>query len=118
MSWFTLAGIRKFTSEIFQDVDGGFSMKRTLLFVFAVCFVVITVYVVHYGVAVRVGQKTVFAIPQETLSFLQGVLDKCIDAIKWLGGMILAERTPQAVAAFRGKGDTPAVTANKDTTNG
>jgi len=105
-------GIAKYISEIFQDVDGGYSMKRMLLFVFALTFLVVTGYVVWYGVAVHTGQKTVYSIPQETLEFLKTVTSYCIDAIKWLATLVLGERVPQAAAAIRGN-QTPAVTANQ-----
>lgn len=105
--------IKKYVSEIFQDVDGGYSMKRALLFVFAAVFVVVTIYVVHFGVAVHEGQKTVFAIPQETLDFLKTVLGYCMDGIKWLGALVLGERLPQGMAALRGN-HTPDVTAHDD----
>lgn len=114
MAWYSLTTLRKFASEIFQDVDGGFSMKRAILAIFVVMFVTITIYVVHYGVAIQHGAKSVFAIPKETLDFLSGVLDKCMDGIKWLGALVLAERAPQAVAAFRGRGETPAVSATPE----
>lgn len=77
-----LAAIRKFFSEIFQDVDGGYSAKRTAFFILLLAFIAIA-----SGVYLK-------AFDQGVLTFMQGVLDKITDLIKWLGGFIVAERVP------------------------
>lgn len=101
------AGLKKFVAEVFQDVDGGFSAKRTILFVMLLTFVLVTGYVVLNGVVIHAGAKAIYSIPDQTLAFLQGVLDKCVDGIKWIVGAITAERVPAAVSAYRGKKDGP-----------
>lgn len=109
----------RFFSEIFQDVDGGFSMKRVIAFAFLVTIVAIVIYVSHFGIAVpaRVAagaaplpagsvQPMAYAIPEKTLNFLQDALTKLLDGLKWIVGMILAEHAPQLVASAKGTGDT------------
>jgi hypothetical protein len=78
----------KFIVEIFQDVDGGFSAKRTAFFIMVALFVAMfaTVHFVAYSPA--------------QLAWLQTGLDRVTDLIKWLGGFICAER----VTAFAPKG--------------
>ncbi len=90
-----VSGVRRFVAEIFQDVDGGFSAKRTILFVFVGAFIAIILYVIHYGVAVHVNNASASAIPKETLDFLSGALDKLMSGIQWLAVTILGERAPQ-----------------------
>ena len=89
-------------AELFQDTDGGTSMKRFAFFIFLLLFIGITIYVLHYGVAIQAGAKMVYAIPQQTLDFLNAMAAHCIDAIKWLGALILGDKAPAAISAFKG----------------
>lgn len=70
----------KFFAEIFQDIDGSFSAKRTVLFVFVLLFVALTVAVYFHQVG------------KDALGFIQGALDKITDLIKWMGGFVAAEQ--------------------------
>ena len=70
----------KFLSEIFQDVDGSFSSKRTDFFVFILLFVGTTVAVYFHEIS------------KDALGFVSGAMDKCTELIKWLGGFIVAEQ--------------------------
>lgn len=105
-------GVGRYISEVFQDLDGGFSMKRLIAFALIGTFLLVTLYVVLNGVTVHAGAKAIYSIPAETLTFLQGVLDKCIEGLKWVITLITAERTPQAVAAFKGN-KVPPVTGEQ-----
>lgn len=90
-------GIRRFFSEISQDVDGGFSAKRAVFLVIAVALLLMVL-----GVYFK-------AVDDRTLNFMDGAMQKFLDFEKWLGGFILAERAPQSLASFRGT-KTAAVT--------
>lgn len=81
----------KFISELFQDTDGGASSKRMAFFMMIAFFIVMSLLVVFHGVSADV------------VGFANGVVDKTQDIIKWLGGFILADKTPAALAAFKGK---------------
>lgn len=78
-----LAGFLKFIAEIFQDVDGGYSAKRTAFFLLLIAFLLIA-----GGVYFR-------AVDAAALGFLSGVLDKIKELLTWLGGFIVIERAPQ-----------------------
>lgn len=72
----------KFLSEIFQDIDGGFSMKRSAFALFILLFIV-------------VGMAVIFkAFDSGVLDFLKDLEGKIVDVIKWMGGFIVAERIP------------------------
>ena len=70
----------KFLTEIFQDIDGGYSAKRTAFFVFVALFVALTLLVYCR------------MVPEAVLGFVQGALDKLTDLIKWMGGFIASEQ--------------------------
>lgn len=76
---------RTFIKEIFQDVDDGFSAKRTAFFIFVALIVACVV--------VTLAVKTI-AIPALIWNGL-------VDLVKWIGASILGERAPAALAAFR-----------------
>jgi hypothetical protein len=78
---------RSFFKEIFQDVDDGFSAKRTAFFIF-VALIVACVVVTFFGKAL---------IPPMIWNGL-------VDLVKWIGAAILGERVPAAVAAARKPG--------------
>lgn len=96
------AGIKKFISGIFQDVDGAFSSKRLILLVMVLAFLVIIGYVAHFGIAVGAGKAVVYAIPEQTLNFLAGALDRIVDLVKVLLLAMVGERAPQLAASFKG----------------
>lgn len=84
----------KFLKEIFQDTDGGASMKRFAFFLFCVFYIAVTATVLFHGVdATLVG-------------FAGQVLDKTKEIITWLGLYILGDKAPAAIAAFTGKPGT------------
>ena len=66
-----------FVTQIFQDIDGAYSAKRTAFFVFVFLFVIVTLGIHFY---------------RDEASFLNSALDKITDVIKWLGGFIVAEQ--------------------------
>jgi hypothetical protein len=70
----------KWLQEIFQDIDGGYSAKRTAFFIFIFLFVILVIVILFRPVDAK------------ALDFLHDVLDKVTDLIKWLGGFIVAER--------------------------
>jgi hypothetical protein len=72
----------RFLAEIFQDVDGGYSAKRTAFFILLALFV---------SIIFGIGSK---AFDKGVLEFMQGALEKIADLLKWLGGFIVAERAP------------------------
>lgn len=104
-----MGGFKRFTAELFQDIDGGFSLRELLTAICAVVFFAIILYVVHYGIAVNAAKGLVYSIPQQTLDFLTNAMHQIIDLIKWLAGAAVLDRAPQAVAAFKGN-KTPAPT--------
>lgn len=79
----------KFISEIFQDTDGGASMKRFAFFLFLVFYMVITATVLFHGV------------DEKLVGFASQVLDKTKEIITWLGLYILGDKAPAAIAALR-----------------
>jgi len=82
--------IKTFVFEIFQDQDGGASMKRAMFFLFGIAFLAIAggVYFHHVDAA--------------SLDYLKTIQGYLKDIEIWLGGFILAEKTPAAAAAFKG----------------
>ncbi len=72
----------KFLTDMFQDVDGDYSSKRTAFFFFIFLFTVMVA-----GIYFKVADPP-------TLNFLQSALDKVTSIIEWLGGFIVAERAP------------------------
>lgn len=80
----------KFISEIFQDDEGGYSAKRTAFFIFIFIFVV---FIIGGTIAAWVAG----AIPTAVIAFIQSVLDKLVDLIKWTGGFIAAEKGASAI---------------------
>lgn len=88
----------KFFAEFFQDTDGGASSKRLAFFVFILFFIGLSLAVVFHGLSANV------------VGFAQSALEKAADIIKWLGAYILADKTPQALAAFKGGAPTPTST--------
>lgn len=70
----------KFFSEIFQDVDGGYSAKRTAFFLLIFLFVVV----------ILAGYFQ--TIPAPMTAYMQGALDKITELIKWIGGFIAGEQ--------------------------
>lgn len=70
----------KFLTQVFQDIDGNFSAKRTAFFILI-------------GLLVSVFMTVTFLhLASETLTFLSGGIDKLTTLIEWLGGFIVAER--------------------------
>lgn len=82
--------MRKFISEIFQDTDGGSSMKRFAFFLFVIFFIGLTLGVVFHG------------LDQSVVGFANATLEKVTDIIKWLGAYILADKAPAIVKAATG----------------
>lgn len=82
-------------SDMFSDTEGGTSSKRVAFFVLVISFILLIagtmVYAWHAG-----------TIPQGVINFVNGCLDKIMEGIKWIGGFILADKTPAAVRAFTG----------------
>lgn len=70
----------KFLPEIFQDIDGGYSAKRTAFFLFIVVFIVLTLAVFAH------------AIPDARIPVIQSSQDKLVDLIKWIGAFIAGEQ--------------------------
>jgi len=79
-----------FLSQIFQDIDGAYSSKRTAFFIFVALFVALTAALLF---------KTV---PAPALGVIQGTQDKLVDLIKWIGGFIMGEQATK----FAGKRGT------------
>jgi len=69
-----------FIRQIFQDVDGDFSSKRTAFFVFIVLFVFIA------------SAMFFHVLPKDTVPLMQSTQEKITDLIKWIGGFIVAEQ--------------------------
>ena len=82
-------------SDMFSDTEGGTSSKRVVFFLLVITFIILifgSVAVVwHIGI-----------VPPAVIAFVNGCLDKIMDGIKWIGGFILADKTPAAVRAFTG----------------
>lgn len=78
------AGLRTFIKEIFQDVDDGFSSKRTAFFIFIALIVLCVVTTVFFKAAIPAL-----------------IWNGLVDLIKWIGVAILGERTPAALSALR-----------------
>ena len=78
---------RKFVAEIFQDVDDGFSMKRTMFFVLIVALLVVVF-----------GAVYVTRVEPGVLNEVLGTLERIIE---WLGGFIVAERAPAIGRALK-----------------
>jgi ABC-type Fe3+ transport system permease subunit len=70
----------KFLAEIFQDIDGSYSSKRTAFFVLLMLFVVIAVAMFFR------------AVPKDAVPLMQGTQDKLTELIKWIGGFIVGEQ--------------------------
>jgi hypothetical protein len=83
--------------EVFQDVDGGTSMKRV---VFLLVLIIIAV--------LALGPMW-WHLDDKVLEYCKDALAKVIGLETWLGGFILAERAPAAMASFKGN-PTAAVT--------
>lgn len=77
--------LRSFIKEIFQDVDDGFSSKRTAFFVFILLLAACVIAAVFWKVGVPAM-----------------IWNGLVDLIKWIGAAILGERAPAALAALRG----------------
>ena len=69
-----------FLRQIFQDIDGHYSSKRTAFFIFVALFVVI---------AVLVDLK---AVDLAAVPILTATEDHLTELIKWLGGFIVGEQ--------------------------
>lgn len=74
-----------FIKQIFQDIDGSYSSKRTAFFIFIFLFVAISCL------------TYLDAVPVNKIAFAQSSLDKLSDLIKWLGGFIVAEHATKLV---------------------
>lgn len=70
----------KFFPEIFQDIDGGYSAKRTAFFIFVALFVMIAL-LLYFR-----------AVPKDAIPLMQGTQDRLTDLIKWIGGFIAGEQ--------------------------
>ena len=79
-----------FLRQIFQDIDGCYSSKRTAFFIFVILFVVLTVllYFRRFDAA---------AIP-----LMRDAQDHLTDLIKWLGGFIVSEQVTKFAARREG----------------
>lgn len=77
-------GFKTFIGEIFQDVDDGFSAKRTGFFAFIILLTICVLGAVFLKVNVP---DTIF--------------NGLVDLIKWIGAAILGERMPAVMAATR-----------------
>lgn len=97
--------MKNFFKEIFQDIDGGFSMKRIVAFILLILIVAIVLYVAHYGVAAQLASKTINAIPSATLDFLRNALEKLLDGLKWIVALIATEQATKFAPGK--KGDAP-----------
>jgi hypothetical protein len=75
-----------FFKEIFQDVDGHYSSKRTAFFIFVGLFV---------AIAVLVNLK---AVDLAAVPILTATEDHLTELIKWLGGFILGEQAAKFAA--------------------
>jgi hypothetical protein len=91
------AGVLKFLSEIFQEEGGGASMKRSIFLLFSLAFCAISAGVYFH------------AVDQNSLNFLDKALGYMKEIIIWMGGFILAEKTPAALSAFKGNLPAPVV---------
>jgi hypothetical protein len=89
---FNLAGIKTFFFEIFQDQDGGSSMKRTVFLFLTLVFCGLMGGVYFHA-----------TMDQATLTFLTTNLGYMKEMIIWIGGMILGEKAPDLMSAFKGK---------------
>lgn len=69
-------------------------MKRTVFFIFAMMFILIT------------GGVYFHAMDAASLTFLQTSLNYMKDIIQWLGATIVGEKFPAAVAALRAPAKT------------
>lgn len=98
--------MRKFLSEIFQDTDGGASMKRFAFFIFVFFFIALSAGVVLHG------------LDQSVIGFANSTLEKVTDIIKWLGAYILADKTPAVVKAFSGAPSREKSTITTETVTG
>jgi hypothetical protein len=78
---------RSFFKEIFQDVDDGFSAKRTAFFIFVALIVACVI-------ATVIGHTAIPAL----------IWNGLVDLVKWIGAAILGERVPASLAAFRKPG--------------
>ena len=61
--------------EIFQDIDGGYSAKRMVLFVLLFVFLIL------------VSAEVIF-----NAGIGQNILDSVTDLIKWMGGFVASEQ--------------------------
>ncbi len=69
----------KFFSEIFQDIDGGYSAKRTAFFIF------VALIVAGFPMALAVHDHA-------TLDYLRQGMATLADLIKWIGALIASEQ--------------------------
>lgn len=72
--------MRNFFSQIFQDVDGGYSAKRTAFFLFIAAFLLL------------IGGVALHQVPDGALEFVKGAIEKLQDLIKWMGALIASEQ--------------------------
>lgn len=70
----------KFLPEIFQDIDGSFSAKRTAFFIFIVMLMILTL------------MLFVHTVPEARIPAIQSSQDKLVDLIKWIGAFIAGEQ--------------------------
>jgi len=81
--------------DLFQDVDGGSSMKRVVFFISIILVAILALAPLfwhHFDVKVD----------QKILDYGAGALDKVIGLAKWIGAFIVAEHGPQAIASWKG----------------
>ncbi|HEV2650116.1 MAG TPA: hypothetical protein VGU69_02565 [Rhizomicrobium sp.] len=69
----------KYFSEIFQDIDGGYSAKRTAFFIFVLLIVA------GFPMALAVHDHA-------TLDYLRQGMATLADLIKWMGALIASEQ--------------------------
>lgn len=83
--------------EFLQDATDSYSVKRLVLLIMVVVFVVLCIGpLIHTFDKVTLGQIDSFA-------------DKAKELIKWMGGFVLAEKIPDVAAATSGKATTASV---------
>lgn len=83
--------MKKFFSEIFQDIDGGYSAKRTAFLMFALGFMVLS------------GALLLHGVPASMMELAKGTQDKLVELLKWVGGFIMGEQATK----FAPKDKTP-----------
>jgi hypothetical protein len=80
----------KYLSEIFQDIDGGYSAKRTAFFIFVLLIVA--------GFPMALAARD-----HATLDYLRQGMATLADLVKWMGALIASEQ----MTKFAGRNAAP-----------